>query len=161
MPDPSTDSTMAQRGIKGLWEGVLWGASLGLVRGLIKLVRGAGVEDAWLQIPASVLFGAIVGAIICGAGRAISRKIPGAAVGAIAGLFAGLFIGHELFDFYWVTEEAVETETTSSIKMVGIPLAQMISSGVGLIVGAIAGAFTEKVVRARLGRSRPTDATDP
>ena len=157
MPDPSTDPTMAQRGIMGLWEGVLWGGSVGLVRGLLKLVRGA--EDPWLQIPASVLFGAIVGAIICGAGRAISRKIPGAAVGAIAGLFAGLFIGHELFDFYWVTEEAVETETTSSITMVGIPLAQMISSGVGLIVGAIAGAFTEKVVRARLRRSRVTDET--
>ena len=159
MSDPSTESTAAQRGIKGLGEGVLWGASIGLVRGMLKLVRGA--EDPWPQMGASILFGLIVGAIICGVGRATSGKIPGAAVGAIAGLFAGLFIGYEIFDYYWITGEEVETETTSSATVIGIPLAQIISSAAGLIVGAVVGAFTEKGVRARLVSARSGGGSSP
>ncbi len=151
MPDPSHDLNRVQRGLRGLWQGALFGAALGLARGVIKLVRG--VEDAWLQLGGSILAGAIGAAIICGIGRAISGKVAGAVIGAVIGLFAGLFIGHAIFGYYWVTEESVEAENTTSFTMIGIPLGQMIGSAMGFIIGAAIGAFAEKLVRTRLRRS--------
>ena len=131
---------------RGLLEGAAYG---GILLAISRTIRGgllAGLMGAAV--------GAVFGGLICAIGRGVSGRLGGAVAGAVAGLFLGMVIGHELMG-YGPTDAGEEIEPGSSGTIVLEPRGQQIGSLAGIVVGATAGAFAERLVRKKFARPSP------
>jgi hypothetical protein len=136
-----TKSAILYRAREGLAEGAIWGAAIGLGRGVIQALRGTA--SWYLQIGGSLLVGVLIGTLVCTIGRVVSGRLLGAWIGFGIGLFAGLFVGHALGGYQWTTTSTAD----GTIMAIGTPIGQIVGSAVGMILGVVVGASADRIVR--------------